>query len=273
MRKVAAGFVVVFWAVIAGCMVTACSRAESAKHAVSGFAASAAASVTRPVATTPPASATAPATTTAPATAPAATTAPATTTAAGVAPATVTPGTRSPAGVVPAPSATASAHTTSGSALTWLWVALGAAVFIALLAWIIALTTRGSRRRAAAAAGWRSRLIDAYARGAALHDAMAAAEAPDALYSADAAARWFDIQRRADDYGQFLYGLRESAADDADRMRIADVLASLQAARSAMGAERSAAGADSTLANVVRDRLAFFAASLRELREPNVRPA
>ena len=101
---------------------------------------------------------------------------------------------------------------------------------------------------------------------------MAAAEVPGALTAADAPARWYDIQRRADDYGQLLYRLRETATDEQDRMRISNVLASLQAVRSAMEAERAAPSADSSMAAAVRDRLAFFNGSLSRLRQPDARP-
>ena len=115
-------------------------------------------------------------------------------------------------------------------------------------------------------------MVDAYAKGAALYDAMSAAEVPGALAAPDAPARWYDIQRRADDYGQLLYGLRETATDEQERMRISNVLASLQAARSAMEAERAAPSADSSMAAAVRDRLAFFSGSLSRLRQPDARP-
>ena len=150
----------------------------------------------------------------------------------------------------------------SGTSLTWLWVLLG----VLVLAGLIAVIARSGRRRSAAAAGWRSRLVDAYAKGSALHDAMSVAEAPGGLAAADAAARWFDIQRRADDLAQTLYALREQVPpDSADGARIADALASLQAARSAMDAERAPGGAGYEQAGVVRSRLASFESSLRAL--------
>jgi hypothetical protein len=43
----------------------------------------------------------------------------------------------------------------------------------------------------------RRRLVDAYAQGAALYDAMSVAETPGAMVADDAGARWPDIQRRA----------------------------------------------------------------------------
>ena len=153
----------------------------------------------------------------------------------------------------------------SGTSLTWLWVLLG----VVVLAGLIALIARSGRRRSAAAAGWRSRLVDAYATGSALYDAMGVAEAPGGLASADAAARWSDIQRRADDLAQMLYALREEVPQhSSDGARIADTLASLQAVRSAMDAERAPGGASLGQAGVVRSRLASFESSLRALTAP-----
>src|SRR5271157_2951282 len=174
--------------------------------------------------------------------------------------ATVTSAPTAPATGSAAPAAS------SGTSLLWLWVLLG----VLVLAGLIALIARSARRRSAAAAGWRSRLIDAYAKGSALHDAMSVAEAPGGLAAADAAARWSDIQRRADDLAQTLYTLREAVPQDsADRARIADTLASLQAVRSAMDAERAPGGASLEQAEVVRSRLASFESSLRALGAPD----
>ena len=153
----------------------------------------------------------------------------------------------------------------SGTSLVWLWVLLG----VLVLAGLIALIARSARRRSAAAAGWRSRLVDAYAKGSALHDAMSVAEAPGGQAPADVAARWADIQRRADDLAQMLYALREQVPQhSADGARIADTLASLQAVRSAMDAERAPGGASLEQADVVRSRLASFESSLRALAAP-----
>jgi hypothetical protein len=95
---------------------------------------------------------------------------------------------------------------------------------------------------------------------------MAVAEAPGRLGAPDAGVRWADIQRRADDLAQTLYGLREAVPDPAQQARIADVLASLQAIRSAMDAERAPGGASPQQAEVVRSRLFAFEMSLRGLR-------
>ena len=100
---------------------------------------------------------------------------------------------------------------------------------------------------------------------------MSVAETPGAMAAADAGARWADIQRRADDLAQTLYALRESVPDPADQMRIADTLASLQAARSAMDAERAPGGAGPWQAETVRGRLDAFESSLQALRTDDQR--
>ena len=191
-------------------------------------------------------------------------------------PTTAAPPTPTPAAPSTAPAVTnAPSAITSGTAtpaagsnptspLLWLWLALGALAFVGLIAWI----AHASGRRHAAAADWQSQVIDAYAKGAALQDAMSTAEAPGALYGADAAARWADIQRRADDLNQTLYAMREAAPDEQARATVVDVLTSLQAVRSAMDAERVAGGAGGAQVEVVRHRLLAFEMSLRALRSP-----
>lgn len=160
------------------------------------------------------------------------------------------------------PSSSPTAGSGSGSGLIWLWVLLGVIILIGVIVGIV----RARGRRSAAAGSWRSSVVDAYAKGSALHDAMSVAETPGALGAYDAGARWSDIQRRADDLTQTLYALREAAPDDESRARVADVLVSLQTVRSAMDAERAPGGADAGQAEVARERLAFFEISLRALR-------
>lgn len=160
------------------------------------------------------------------------------------------------------PSSSPTAGSGSGSGLIWLWVLLGVIILIGVIVGIV----RARGRRSAAAGSWRSSVVDAYAKGSALHDAMSVAETPGALGAYDAGARWADIQRRADDLTQTLYALREAAPDDESRARVADVLVSLQTVRSAMDAERAPGGADARQAEVARERLAFFETSLRALR-------
>jgi hypothetical protein len=76
-------------------------------------------------------------------------------------------------------------------------------------------------------------------------------------------------QHRADDLAQTLYTMREAAPDEEERARVADVLGSLQAVRSAMGAERAPGGAGAGQAEVVRGRLRGFQTALQALRPPD----
>jgi len=278
MRRAAAKCVLAGWVLIAVCTMTACSQIGSAKQAVSGLATSVAANVTRSAAAVPavPSQATTAAEAASGSASPTPTPTPSPTSAAPTqttASATVT--TPAPtsaattAAATPTPSPTATTGGTSSSVSPWVWAAIGAVALVALIVGIIAWTTSARRRRTDATAARRSQVIDAYAKGAALYDAMAAAEVPGALTAADAPARWYDIQRRADDYGQLLYGLRETATDEQDRLNISNVLASLQAVRSAMEAERAAPAADPSLAASVRDRLVFFNGALSRLRQPD----
>jgi len=231
MRSFTRGWILPAAILAAGCLAAGCgSAAQDAAGNLASKAASASPSLTLPTVT-------ATATVTAPA-APSSTQEPA-----------------------PPPTATGTGSS-SGSTPIWPWILLGVAVLAALTGWIV----HASRRRSATAAGWQSRLIDAYAKGSALHDAMAVAESPGQFWAPDAAGRWTDIQRRADDLTQELYSLREAVPDDGDRARIADTLVSLQAARSAMDAERAPGGPDPQQAEVVRGRLDSFEMSLRALR-------
>ena len=56
----------------------------------------------------------------------------------------------------------------SGSTPIWIWIVIGLVVLIVATA----LITRSVRRRAATAATWRTKVIDVYAEGSALLDAM-----------------------------------------------------------------------------------------------------
>ena len=165
----------------------------------------------------------------------------------------------------PATSAAAqspAASGSSGSELIWLWIVLAALVLIG----IIVLIARSGRRGPKPAEIWQARAVDAYAKGSALHDAMRMAEAPGALVAQDAAARWADIQRRADDLGQALYAMREAAPDEDKRMRTTDVLAALQSVRSVMAAERGTDVTGVPPPELVRSRLMAFGAALQGLR-------
>jgi hypothetical protein len=156
----------------------------------------------------------------------------------------------------------------SGSSLLWLWILLGAVIVIGAIVWI----ARASGRRSAAAAGWRSTLIDAYAKGQALADGLRLADAPGAAAAGDADARWAGLQARADELTQELYALCESAPGEEDRARVEDALASLQALRSAMAAAHAPGRAGEPQAARVRSRLPSFEAAIRALREPERLP-
>ena len=253
MRFTIKGFSLPVAMLVAGCLVAGCgSGAKSAIGSATSRAASAVSSATGGATATPTPTVTPTPTPTTPTAEPSTETVTATETA------TATP-TESATSTTPSAAASGSS---SGTSLLWLWILLGVLILAGLIAWIV---TSG-RRRSAATAGWRSRLIDAYAKGSALHDAMVVAEAQGDLASSDARARWYDIQRRADDLAQTLYALREAAPDPEDQAGIGDVLASLQAVRSAMDAERAPGGARQELAEVVRRRLYAFESSLRALR-------
>jgi len=167
----------------------------------------------------------------------------------------------------PAPTTAAAASPAageSGSSLLWLWIALAALVVIGLIVWI----ARASGRRSAAAAGRRSAVIDTYAKGQALADAVRIADRPG---PPGAGAGWAGLQARADELSRELYRLRESARDEEDRMRVDDTLTSLRGLRSAMADEQAAGGAGgpgSPEAAQVRGRLMSFEETLRALRAP-----
>jgi hypothetical protein len=163
----------------------------------------------------------------------------------------------------PTPSPTSTSSTSTGTP-AWLWLIL-ALVVIAGVAFI--LIARASSRRSAVTGQWQSAVTDAYARGSALHDAMASVEWPSGPGQAQgqAQARWVDIQNRADDLAQSLYRMRETAPDEDSRLRVDDVLSALQSVRSAMDAERTQGGGTERN-EYSRTRLYAFARSLRALR-------
>lgn len=172
-----------------------------------------------------------------------------------------------PAGQTPAAAASpeSTAASSPGSSLLWLWILLAVLALIIIIAFLITRSRRGPKP----ADIWRSHALDAYAKGSALYDAMELAEAPGALVAQDAAARWADIQRRADDLAQTLYAMREAAPDEDKRTRTDDVLVALQAIRTAMAAERGADVSQVPPPDLVRSRLMAFGSSLQELREPD----
>jgi hypothetical protein len=166
----------------------------------------------------------------------------------------------------PAAAATSPAASGSSSALPWLWIALAAVALIGLIVWI----ARASGRRSAAASARRSAMIDAYAKGQALADAVRVADRPGAP-GASVGGRWAGLQARAADLSRELYRLRESSSDEGERMGVEDTLGSLRALRSALADEQAAGGAGgpgSPEAAQVRGRLMAFEESLRALRAP-----
>jgi hypothetical protein len=240
--------------IVAGCLMTGCG--SSVKSAIGSATSAAAAAVSSATSSATPTATPTPTETVTPTPTPTPTE---TTTVTATATATAAPSTATSA-AASSPGAAASGD--SGTSLLWLWILLGVLILAGLITWIV----QSGRRRSAATAGWQSKIIDAYAKGAALHDAMGVAEAQGDLGTSDARARWYDIQRRSDDLAQTLYALREAATDPGDQARIADVLAALQAVRSAMEAERAPGGAGMQQADLVRSRLAAFESSLRALR-------
>jgi hypothetical protein len=167
----------------------------------------------------------------------------------------------------PPAAATSAAASGSSSALPWLLIALAVIVLIGLVVWI----ARASGRRSAAAAARRSAMIDTYAKGQALADAIRVADRPGAP-GADTSGRWAGLQARADDLSRELYRLQESASGEEERMRVEDVLNSLRGLRSAMADEQAAGGAGgpgSPEAMQVHGRLMAFEESLRALRAPD----
>ena len=150
--------------------------------------------------------------------------------------------------------------------MAWLWFVVGAVVVIGVIVVVLVLRYMGVRD-SVVTGGWLAQGIDAYRKGSALHEEMAAAVHSGALGTAAGGARWADIQRRADDLAAQLNALRQAAVGPEDRSAAADALGSLQAARSAMETYRDAVG-DAGQAEAVRGRLSAFEESLRALRSP-----
>lgn len=252
MRRVIRGWLVPVVLLVLTGLVTGCG--STAKNVIASLAPSRSISLptnvpASPVDTvtpTPEVPTTAPPTTAAPTTA---------------APTTAAPTTAAATTAAPTPSPT-STSSTSTSTPAWLWLIL-ALVVIAGVAFI--LIARASSKRSAVSGQWQSSVTDVYARGSALHDAMASVEWPTGPTAGQAQARWVDIQNRADDLAQALYRMRETAPDEDSRMRVDDVLSSLQSVRSAMDAERSQGGGTERN-EYSRTRLYAFARSLRALR-------
>ena len=172
--------------------------------------------------------------------------------------------TATPTRPAPAPTVSGSPAPANGSAsLLWLWVLIGVIAIVGL----ITLVSQAGRRRAARIRNWRAMAMDAFAKGAALHDAVSVAGLPGPYGGGNAGARWADIQRRADDLTQALYRLREAAPGADERARVDDVLTSLYALRSATQTGNMSPSGGPSAGNL-QARLRNFEAALQALREP-----
>jgi hypothetical protein len=252
MRRLTKIVVLLAAVLVVGSLAAGCGAASSISSAIK----SAAPSVTLPTVPSNNTSPTAPPTTEVPTTVPPTTVPPTT-----AAPTTAPPST--PPSISPTPTSS------TGSSLAWLWILIAAIVIIGII--VAVIVARRSGRQSAVAGSWRPRVIDAYAKGAALYDAISVAERPSELAGEDRSARWYDIQHRMDDLTQELYSMRESAPDEDERARVSDVLGTLQALRSAMEAERApGAVAASEHAEVVRSRMFAFDSALQALRPPDL---
>jgi hypothetical protein len=246
--------------IAAGCLVAGCAQGTNIKNAVSSLSPSSTSNVSAPASSrsVPPRPTLSPTRTLA------SPTAPATVHHTVTAPAVPPPASSSPASASPSSAAASSAT----SSLLWLWILLG--VLLVAVVVVAIVIARRSGRRAAVTGNWQSQAADASAQGSALYDAMSLAESQGEWDTEDAAGRWGDIQHRADDLTQVLYRLRDSAPDEEDRARVADVLASLQAVRSSMEVEHTPGGAGAHQGARTHALLQSFAASLRALRSPDV---
>ena len=163
------------------------------------------------------------------------------------------------------PTITISPDLTGNSTPVWPWVlaGLGALVLLGGIIWF----ARSSSRRTDTEAAWRTRRLNAYAEGAALHDAILSASQGQGPAPADEA-QWAEIQRRSNDFTQRLYQLRDAAPDQDCQLRTEQVLASLQTLRSAMDTERASGPVHGMTADITRERLNDFRVSLYALRDP-----
>jgi hypothetical protein len=238
---------------LAGCPATACAQspsgpAASAPPSVAALARTTSQPSGTPTAASPTAAPTTPSPTAAPTT-PSPTTAPSTATTA------------------PSPSVSSSPASGGGSGtnLIWLWVVLGALALLGII--LLATRSPGRGRPSPAATAWRSRVTDAYAKGAALDSAVRAAERQGVLSEPDQA-RWADLQRRADDLTETLYAMRDTAPSEGRRAQVGNAILALQALREEIDAQRSPGGPSPYQARALHARLAELESSLNALRVP-----
>jgi len=224
---------------VTGCLAAACAQAASGAVATSSAGASAPATATAPPSPT-------------------------------VAPPSPTPSVASPPAApttaVPTPPTTPASSPASsggtGADLIWLWIVLGALVLLGIILW----ATR-SPARSSVAANWGARAADAYAQGGAFDGAVRAAER-QAPFTDGAGARWYDVDRRADDLTQTLYAMRETAPTEERRAQVGEALTALQAVRYAVSAQRAPGGAGAPPGANLRARLLDLESALNALRVP-----
>jgi hypothetical protein len=237
---------------VTGCLVSACAQAASGAAISDSPSASAPATATAPPSPTP--SAVSPSTVITTITATPATT-----------PAT-TPASSSPA-----------SSGVSGSDLIWLWIILGALALLGIILWATRSSGRPFARAPApayspTAAGWHASAADAYAQGAALDGAVRTADRQGA-FAEPAGDTWYDIRRLADDLAETLYAMRETAPSENRHAQVARALASLEAVRYAVDADRTITveDADPEEEASVHSSLAALESSLNALRVPEGR--
>jgi hypothetical protein len=254
MRRLVKSVLLAAVILVTGCLASACAQAASGATISDSPSASAPATATAPSTPTPAPPTTAPSTVSSPTATVTITTTPAT-------PASSSPG----------------SSTVSGSDLVWLWVILGALALLGIILWATRSSSRPFARAPApayppTAAGWHSRAADAYAQGAALDGAVRAADQQGA-FAEPAGERWYDIRRLADDLAQTLYAMRETAPSEERRAQVARALASLEAVRYAVDADRTITveDADPEEEASVHSSLAALESSLNALRVPEGR--
>ena len=162
------------------------------------------------------------------------------------------------------PSPVAEADSGSGNWWVWLLIALLVVVMGALL-----FSRRG--KRGPGPDDWRTRAAAAYAKGSALHDALAvevlspspAGAAPGPV-PPPGDTRWDAIARLADEAAAGFHGLETGVPSEAARTAVTTLGASLPELRSAVRAYRLAPS-DQTL-STVRARMAGFEEALSWLK-------
>jgi hypothetical protein len=182
------------------------------------------------------------------------------------APSTASP-TAAPSTASTAPSPTPSSSSSStggfGANLIWLWFVLGALVLLGII--LLATRSPARTRPSAAAANWRSRAVEVYAKGAAFDSAVRAAER-QGVFTEAASIRGADLQRRADDLTEALYTMRETAPSEHRRVQVENAILSLRAVRDTMDAQRSPGDASTRHGGGLHSQLSVLESALNALR-------